>query len=78
MPLKCQQVINKNKLAQKYLTSTTWKVLKKENYICTKIMNWIKYHYTMNGYANICNGSIMTQGPALAFYIQGCSPVVLF
>jgi len=47
MPLKCQQVINKNKLAQKYLTSTTWKVLKKESYICTKIMNWVKYYYTM-------------------------------
>jgi len=46
-------VINKNKLAQKYLTSTTWKVLKKESYICTKIMNWVKYHYAMNGFANM-------------------------
>jgi hypothetical protein len=53
MPLKCQHVINKNKLVQKYLTSPTWKVLKKESYSCCKIMNWVKYHYTMNGFANM-------------------------
>jgi len=53
MSLECQQVINKNNLAQNYPTSTTWKVLRKESDICTKIMNWVKYHYTMNGFANM-------------------------
>jgi len=51
--IKISMVINKNKLAQKYLTSTTWKVLKKESYICAKIMNWMKCYYTMNGFANM-------------------------